>query len=234
MNKTVTTLASLVALALPMTAMADGILYANDFEAENSLGSEWSRWARLDGNENFSQFNGRYARNDDITLTLYNLPDRGGVDNGSGDDDGGGGGNTDTYIVYTITFDLYIIDTWDGDGTPGPDVLELRQNGNILLHDTFTNLDWETQSFRAPDVGPTQLGYDMKWNDSIYRRVSRDFTLDDQFPKLTLTWQSFGLQGVNDESWGIDNVEVSYRTVPAPASIVPLLGLGCLGRRRRS
>jgi len=224
-----------------MTAMADGILYQNDFEAQ-SVGTEWSNFTRLESHENFTRFNGRYSYNDGVTLFLDAPPDRGGDsdngngggDNGDGDNgNGGGGGGGNQYNLYTVNFDLYIIDTWDGNGTPGPDALEVRIGANPIFHETFTNLSWMTQSFRSPDVGPAPLGYDPLWGDSIYRDISVDFTLPENANRIVLTWQSLGLQGLNDESWGIDNVSVNYRTVPAPATLVPLAGLLGLGRRRR-
>jgi uncharacterized protein (TIGR03382 family) len=137
-------------------------------------------------------------------------------------------------VLYTVTFDFYCIDSWDGDNIlHGTDHFRVSANGQVILDETFANQDGATQSFRAPDVGPVELGFNTNFRDSIYRRISRDFTVP-MGEQIRLTWADGGLQGMNDESWGIDNVDVTYRVVPAPGVAgVALAGLSLLGRRRR-
>ena len=52
--------------------------------------------------------------------------------------------------------------------------------------------------------------------------------------EIVIKWRSNGLQGVQDESWGIDNVTVSVNPTPTPGTFA-LLGLGgaILGFRPR-
>ena len=101
-----------------------------------------------------------------------------------------------------------------------------------IFNNTFTNHAGITQSFRAPDVGGRNLGF-MDYKDAIYRQVTVQFE-DPGTHDIQIRWADGGLQGINDESWGIDNVNVSYQVVPAPTGAAALLGgLGLLGARRR-
>lgn len=172
--------------------------------------------------------------------------DNGGGDNGGGDggggdgggDNGGGGdgGGDDHAGLYTLTFDLFAFDSWDGDGPNyGPDVFEVRVNGQVLFHETLSNGE-KPQSFRAPDVGPEFLAYSPDWADSIYRNISLTFDHPGESEWIYITWIGIGLQGVVDESWGIDNVTLTKatRTVPVPGTLVPAgFGLAFAARRRR-
>ncbi len=109
--------------------------------------------------------------------------------------------------------------------------MHVRINNQNVFDQTFGNQPGSTQSFRAPTVGPAMLGYDPRWLDSIYRNISVDFTVPvgDQ---IHITWYDGGLQGMSDESWGIDNISVTYQTVPAPG-LAGFSALGLLGLRRR-
>ncbi|HZW08655.1 MAG TPA: hypothetical protein VFF69_02020, partial [Phycisphaerales bacterium] len=153
-------------------------------------------------------------------------------------DGGGGGGGGVPFILYTVEFDFYAIDSWDGDGPPyGPDVFEVISNSGTLFHETISN-GTIAQTYRAPDVGPVQLGYGSRWDDSIYRDIRLSFRVPDDAQSVNLKFRGVGLQLLNDESWGIDNVtlsyEVAYGAVPAPAGLGAGLGLLCIGGRRRA
>lgn len=161
--------------------------------------------------------------------------DGGGGDNGGGDGGGDNGGG-DQPPHYTLTFDLFAFDSWDGDGpNHGPDVFEVQVNGQVLMHETISNGD-KPQSMRAPDVGPEHLAYSPTWKDSIYRNITLTFDHPGDADRLHITWFGKGLQGVYDESWGIDNVTLttSTRSVPVPGTLAAAgLALGLAARRRR-
>jgi hypothetical protein len=133
-----------------------------------------------------------------------------------------------------VTFDFYAIDSWDGDDTRfGVDHFQVLVNNQSLLRETFSNHSGIAQTYRAPELGGRDLGFDDRWEDAIYRRIALDFTVPDGAP-IQIRWQDLGLQGMNDESWGIDNVQVSWRMVPAPGAAGVLgAGLLALSRRRR-
>jgi len=212
--------AALVFVLAAGLAQADEILYQNDFQT-GALGSEWSGNSTLVSEGVFTRFNGRYTNNSTV-LTLGAVPHDDG-DCGGGDGGGTGGGRCGT-VVYTAEFDLFIIDSWDGDYTTfGPDAFEVRlgspvTEGETLFHETFaTGHPW--QSFRSPDVGNAHLGFSAAWQDAIYRDVSVSFELPADAETFSLTFIGVGLQSLGDESWGIDNVSVGYSVVPAPATL---------------
>jgi hypothetical protein len=207
------------------SAQAGTIFYSNNFE-NAAPGPEWSTNARYDTATPFTKFMGRYGTTDSVTLMLPPVP----ADTGNGS----GGGGAGAYNLYTVTFDLFAIDKWQGnDPLHGPDLFELKINGTILFLESISNVNTGMQSFRLPDFGPSQVAYGGD-KDSIYRNISQDFTVDPAATLIMIKFRSSLQNPMTTESWGIDNVRVSYVTVPAPGSAV-LLGLGGLiaGRRRR-
>lgn len=192
-------------------------LYSNDFE--NGLGSAWTGNTNIasDYKRYFTQFNGRYT-NDRIDLNLTTPA-------------GPGAGK---YYLYTVIFDLYIIDSWDGNSQAyGPDRFKVSIGNNVLLNESFSNQD-TNQSYRQPDMGPFHMGYNSQWKDSIYRNITLQFTAADN-ASIAIRFAGENLQAKSDESWGLDNVKVRYQAVPAPgaAALLPLGGL-LAARRRRS
>lgn len=192
-------------------------LYSNDFE--NGLGSAWTGNTNIasDYKRYFTQFNGRYT-NDRIDLNLTTPA-------------GPGAGE---YYLYTVIFDLYIIDSWDGNSQAyGPDRFKVSIGNNVLFNETFSNQD-KNQSYRQPDLGPFHMGYNSQWKDSIYRNITLQFTAADN-ARIAIRFAGENLQAKSDESWGLDNVKVRYQAVPAPGAAA-LLSLGGLlaARRRRS
>ncbi len=233
----------LAVLSLTGLAQADEILYENNFEV-GPLGSEWSTNSVLTREGSFTQFNGRYT-NDASVLTLAAAPNPGGKGGGSGNDSGdsgggndggdggGGGGGGSQYIVYTLEFDFYAIDSWDGNYEGyGPDTFEVQRNGETLFSETFANTH-EGQSFRRPDVGPEPIGFAPHWADSIYRDITLSFEIPESAETFNLSFQGIGLQSMSDESWGIDNITVRYSVVPAPATLSAGGLMLLLGTRRR-
>jgi len=209
----------------PIAAQA-GILFSDDFQG-SYLKTQWSSNSTLnrEAEQTFSWFNGRYT-NQTIALSLSSVP----PPPKSGHSTSGGG----DFNLFTLTLDLLILDSWDGlDPVHGPDRFIVNANTVEKFNETFSNVG-TTQSYRRADVGPTQLGFDGRYNDSIYRKVAIDFTVLDNAP-IKLEFRGTALQGITDESWGMDNVQVSYKVVPAPGAM-GLAGLGgvlLLGRRKR-
>lgn len=138
--------------------------------------------------------------------------------------------------VYTLAFDLYAIDSWDGDGAGnGPDRFEVIVNRATIFSETIANTHTYQSWDRQPDEGRQHIGFHAGFVDSIYRNVELEFEVE-QGDFVYIHWRALGLQAMNDESWGIDNVRVSweYRPVPAPGAAGVLVGsLGLWGGRRR-
>jgi len=219
---------------LPAAAHADQILYHSDFE-NGVIDPQWGHSARLDQGPVFTTFMGRYAGstqnnlNNSVSLSLPAVPPG---DTGNGGAGGGSGGGGSPY--YILNFDFYCIDSWDGNSTTlGPDLFEVYINGADLFSYTFSNNPNYGQSYpNLPTIGPSYLAFGQDL-DSIYRNITIPFTVDTA-TDIVIKWRSNGLQAMSDESWGIDNVTVTYTAVPTPGAVA-LLGLSglTLARRRR-
>jgi len=249
------------------TAIADPVVfYQNDFEA-GPAGPEFSGHVVLSEHASFSRFMGRHSKNQWFKLTvpapiqgadvaIGEDDDLGGIgpigdgpgDGGDGDDGGndGDGGNDDGgnddggdggVTEYLLAFDLYVIDSWDGhEKTWGTDFFKVKVNGVGLFQETFAN-QHDMQSFEGePETSGTNLGY-TGWNDSIYRQIEVPFTLSPEDDVIEIMFLGIGLQNIVDESWGVDNVNLSYEVAPAPpavwAGLVGLVGVGAGVARRR-
>lgn len=184
------------------------LAYRNDFEG--AVGPEWSKTATDVTPLGARRFLGQFGA-ETVRLKLTGLP---------------------THTAVTVSFDVYIIRSWDGNrtewwfdrnglfGPMGPDVWTLSEtNGPRLLTTTFSNLEEQDVRQAYPDVYPggdhpagtgaaekDSLGYDYS-GDSVYRlRYSFLHTTD----VLSLDFSAAGLQpSLQDESWGLDSVEVS-------------------------
>jgi hypothetical protein len=129
--------------------------------------------------------------------------------------------NLEPHKSVTLSFDLYILKSWDGDNpTYGPDRWKLAQDGHTLLDATFSNnfktspADLSLQSYpsagsrpQSGSIASNTLGYTF-FGDSIYRFT---FTFSHTRPTLEVDFSSslFEGKGIADESWGLDNVRVS-------------------------
>jgi hypothetical protein len=130
-----------------------------------------------------------------------------------------------SHSEVTLSFDLYVIRSWDGNGPSGPDIWDLSvRDGDSLLHTTFSNLAEFTQAY--PDAfpggdNPAQTGaaevntlgfvYSDPASgfsevvDSVYRLT---FTFPHSASGLTFDFSGSNLEDVSNESWGLDNVQV--------------------------
>lgn len=221
------------ALMLNATASQAVAVYANDFQS--SVGSEWSHSTLQNtptpypfGARNFL---GEFG-NDTVSLNLSGLT---------------------PHSALTLSFDLYLIRTWDGSSTGtvsdfGNDSFKVAVgNGPVLLDATFSNGNTAGQTFGPAAINPQftgaaetySLGYVVPGSilatpqvmDSVY---TLRYTFAHSSDQLTLDFSGYGLQAMDDESWGLDNVHVSM--VPEPG-VAPMLALGLLavawGARRR-
>lgn len=149
------------------------------------------------------------------------------------------------HTFVTVDLDLYVMHSWDGnDGSFGPDTLRFSADATPFLNATFSNWSpMQSYSDATPLGGGSfaaktdadaigTLGYsDFFGTDTTYHL---SFNIAHSANDLNLTFEGLGLQGVGDESWGIDNVVVSADAVPEPATMAVLgLGMVSLVRRRR-
>ncbi|MGP1345991.1 MAG: CARDB domain-containing protein [Phycisphaerales bacterium] len=188
--------APVAALAASGASAGAQEIYSTDFES--GAGAEWSSSVVDSSNASFTAFSGRFG-NQTQTLTLDVTPGE----------------------PASVVFDLYVIDTWDGDGCSGgggPDYFGVRIGGETVFFYTFENvgvIDCQTYP-GTPDVSGSDLGFG-GFADSIYRDLTIEFVPDSG----TATIEFFGqdLQELSDESWGIDNVRVLQSAASGPVVV---------------
>jgi hypothetical protein len=142
-----------------------------------------------------------------ISLTLTNLP---------------------PHQSLKLSFDLYILKSWDGNSPAyGPDRWRLSvSQGPVLLDASFSNnpkvnTDGSYQDYPKPGSLP-QIGaaskntlvYNSFFGDSIYR-LEFAFAHSQKAVTINFTSSLFEGKGTEDESWGLDNVELSTASLPA-------------------
>jgi hypothetical protein len=214
------------------------IVYSNDFET--AVGAQLSSTSGALGIDttpaNARHFLGRAdassslgLNNETVTLTL----------NGLG-----------PHTSVQVDLSLFILQSWDGNNSPGPDVWQAGHSASLtnLQNTTFAVVGGFTQCFPSdcPASNPARTGADEPSNslgygffgDSVY---NLSYTFAHTGPTLVVTFTASGLQDLGDESWGIDNLIVSTNEVagvpePTIATLVglALVGLAAMRRNRRS
>jgi MYXO-CTERM domain-containing protein len=194
-------------LVLPAAAHAD-VIYSNDFQS-GAPGPGWSSNAAVTSQSPFTSYLGRYTMDESVTLTIP-APAVAGP--------------------FALTFDLFAMDSWDGhNATFGPDWFRVYVDDVLLFNETISN-QGPAYTIREPDVGPVQLGYGTAL-DSIFRDLTVEFDAPAGTP-IKIKFQGHVMQGIPDESWGIDNVRVGTVPAPGPAALLGLAGLLAARRRR--
>jgi hypothetical protein len=187
-------------------------VYNNDFEGNNLTGI---------ANGVISQFNGTNVlgnyNHGNFALTINNLP---------------------KHDLVTISFDLYIHDTWDGNKTApdGPDIWEMLVDGNTYINTTFSNSACGVGEFCLPQSYP--LDYPNNYNNpktGAYRTDLPGFCSQKTSPNGTTQYKiqktfrhsnsTLLLQCLDklvqtntpdpkcDESWSVDNINIKAITL---------------------
>jgi hypothetical protein len=175
----------------PATPASQGVAFS-DFD--NGVGPEWSSSSVSTSPSGTRTFLGEFG-NETVTLTLGNLP---------------------AHTLATVSFDLLILRDWDGDGANGPNYWNLYWGADqYLLNTTFSNTG-SSQSFpdQYPGLNPAGFGASelntllYPGGDSVY---SMTYTFDHSAPSLIVNFEAAGLLGINNEAWGLDNVDVQIK-----------------------
>ena len=209
-------------------------VFSTDFNS--SLPAEiTSGTATLTGVQGFAglgptgnQFGGNFLRSETgniVSLNLTNLP---------------------THDTISLKFLFAAIDSLDGTGTfPQGDFFKIVFDGNTLFSESFANaLPSQIQSYIPPanvelarhqELGFTNGGF---YSDSAYNLgadpVFSDFAHTGSSALIQFFVFGPGNQDLNDESWAMDNLEVSVFTkgdispVPVPPALL-LFSSGILG-----
>ena len=194
------------------------LIYEEDFE--DSVGPEWSIPITSVTPVGQRRFLGEFG-SQTVSLNLSNLP---------------------SHSEINMSFDLFIIRSWDGNNTSnGPDIWELNIAEGLTLLTTSFSVGFEPifhedypqaypDSFPGgsyiPGTGADEinsLGYvfdDFGIRDSVYR-ISHQFGHADA--SLIANFSARGLEGISNESWGIDNVRI---TIPGSNESAAMLVSG--------
>lgn len=197
---------------LPQIRLGPRLVYSNDY----SQGSGNVPQVTLSTSPSGERFLGEFG-NEHVKLSLPNLP---------------------PHHKVTVRFDLYLIRSWDGnqvevpptaqlrswielnaiDGKVGPDRWIFKADGQILMDTNFANIPDFHQSY--PDgfgAGSHQAGTGAKALNTLGYRFADGpmdaiYTIERSFAhnasSLSLDFAAIGLQILEDESWGIDNLTV--------------------------
>jgi len=200
---------SRIYLPLVSNGICPPVVYSNNFE--ETVGPEWSNTS-TDITPTGRRFLGQFG-NETVSLALSFLC-------------------LASHTSLSLSFDLFIIRSWDGNttydprfGTVGPDIWSLNLQGEpTVWQTTFTN--WWQYNYRQayPGAYPgsdyaaftgaaevNSLGYTF-WDGNKYADQDSVYHLSFVFPhtasSLAFNFSASGLQSLADESWGIDNIEV--------------------------
>ena len=187
-------------------------IYNNDFEAGNLNNIQNGVITQFNGSTVLGTYNDSY-----FTLSLNSLP---------------------KHDLITITFDLYIHDTWDGNKTTpdGPDLWQMTVDGNAYVNATFSNdpciagnlcspqsypFDYpnnynnpKTGAYRTDLPGFCSMANTLGWTTQY--KITQTF----KHTSNTLTLQCLDkLVQTNtpnpkcDESWSVDNINIQAITL---------------------
>jgi len=189
------------------------LVYSNDFE--EPVGGEWSIQRRSITPVGGRRFLGEFG-NQAVTLRLEGLR---------------------KHQTLRLSFDLLVIRSWDGvTGAPiGPDIWGLELDAATIIRTTFsTTKGGQSYPGNYPGVEypprheakeNNTLGYTFNFPGIGVRPVDSVYALEFevQHSGETAAFQFYaqGLQGIEDESWGLDNVSVSLSSGPCLCDSLP-------------
>jgi hypothetical protein len=202
---------------LSSNAMAQQV-YSNDFSG--GAGAEWSSNATAMANGEVFLAEGNEGSGPGTnTLTLTNLPSHDSV---------------------TVSFDLYIIESWDGNAEfcCGPDTWQLSADGSLVFISNFANYTDggnQTQAYPAeiapngpgatnpPGTGASAEGHlGFPPGDFTDRTYSLSFTIPHSADTVSLAFTGGEDQAPGDEGWGLDNVVVTVATSAPVVDAAPV------------
>ena len=200
----------LLSLSVLNVATASTIIYSNDFEESSVDFSKWSNGSLETTNTygfSSTQYHGDYTTTGNTTLTLTGL-----------------GAHTE----LTLDFDLYLFNTWDGEGNKGYGKDYFSLSGDINENWTFSNHQDQSYDGTPDEKYGTGANQTQVYRDLGPTGLDNGFTIVHTGDTFSVTFGGPTTQ--TDEWWGIDNVSVSIDSSPTPEPTTMLLfGLGLLG-----
>jgi PKD repeat protein len=185
--------------------------HSNNFQS--SIGSAWSFPAISPANEpTINEYNGDsvlgFLTNQQAVYTQNGLS---------------------AHEYVKVEFDLYLHDTWDGnDPSTGVDSWKMDVDGSSVINTTFSNFSYRTQAYpnNAPAVNANFTG---SVNSSLPARCnlgggapSSKYRISKIVPhnasSISIVLEALGLEELCNESWSIDNFQLSLGAGSAPVS----------------
>lgn len=158
------------------------VSYACDFEASTTAPSEWTS-TTTNTSSSLTRFSGPHANNT-LGLRLRTTPD----------------------AEYTLIFDVYLHNTWDGaHASYGPDRFCVAVDGEQQFAATYARPSYGFP-FDWPDWPERWSTSQYSTVEGVYRRVVVDFTASSSISFIS--FYTSAMQGWSDEGWSIDNVRV--------------------------
>ncbi len=177
----------------PPAQPAPQSIYIGNFE-NSAAGSVWSSQVTSSTPAGDRNFLGEFG-NESVKLVVPSLP---------------------AHKTVTVSFDLYVLNGWDGNGPNGPSKFSLTADGLYsLVNTTFSNTS-STQSYPGnyPSSYAARSGAferDTLYypdGDTVYRLK---YTFNHTASSLSLLFDVNNLSGITSEAWGLDNVEVQVQ-----------------------
>ena len=198
--------AAMVALLGAVTVEAQlELYYTNNFDTP--VGPEWSQADRDVTPWGQRMFLGQFGA-ESVTLTLSDLP---------------------PHSTLLLTFDLFIIGSWDGNyvgSGAGPDIWQVWADEGAAFTTTFNTHTFAAQYQAYPDIYPggqhpsntgatevNTLGYSCigSCTNAVYHF---ELALGHANGTLTLGFGAANLEALSNESWGLDNLQLSLEGSP--------------------
>jgi len=191
------------------------VVYNNDFESNSLLNIDNGIIGTFNGSSVLGQYNIR-ANKGYFNLALSNLP---------------------KHDLVTISFDLYIHDSWDGNkqDPDGPDIWQMIVDGNTFVNTTFSNEAFIPGNFVSPQSYP--FNYPNNYNNprtGAYRtdlpgichlagpngtsqyKITKTFNHTNStllLQCLDKLLQNNSSDPKCDESWSVDNINIKTITL---------------------
>jgi PKD repeat protein len=198
-------------LSTPAGTASYSLLHNNDFNT--AIGSNWTFPAVIPANApTLKPFNGAsilgYLGNQQAIYNQIGLT---------------------SHNYVQIEFDLYIHDTWDGnDISNGPDIWSMSINGNNILNTTFSNNSYRNQAY-PNNISNDNPAFTNSLSSTLVNACNfgggaptSKYHISKIVPhnasNLNLVLEALGLENVCNESWSIDNFEVSLGIIAGPVS----------------